>query len=134
MPDDEIRQVPRDELDSELEEGWQRLPSDPNDCEVRGVEVSKWGDEHGRPHWNVTLWAAEFLREDPLVNEMDRGIDAALRAVDGVTDVEHVDTEMWYVHGTPSGYELTRAAADFVDDSADLWSAFIEAMRADPNA
>ena len=48
-----------------------------------------------------------------------RDRQAALRAVEGVTDVYEHDNECWGVTGTPSGQALTRAAARVVDELAD---------------
>jgi hypothetical protein len=58
---------------------------------------------------------AEFVRKEPIESEMRRAIDAALRAVPGVSGVEEADREVWAVHGTPTGEALVLAAGDVVD-------------------
>jgi hypothetical protein len=100
MTDEVIRQLPREEVDEELEEEWIRATDEP---EVRNVGASK-SAEYG---WQVSIWAAEFVREDPL------------EAVPGVTNVWEEDREVWHVDGSPSGADLTRAAAEVMDDLAD---------------
>jgi hypothetical protein len=122
MNSDDVRRVPDDEVDGE--EGWDRLTDDP---EVRRVEALRW---HGASEWpwQVTIWAAEFVREEPLESEFRRTIDAALRAVPGVTNVTEEDREIWTVAGSPSGEGLVRAAADAVDSIADRIRAHIEAL------
>ena len=43
-------------------------------------------------YWNVVIWVAEFLREDPLETELRGRIASALGAVDGVAEE---DREVW---------------------------------------
>jgi hypothetical protein len=52
-------------------------------------------------YWNVVIWVAEFLREDPLETELRGRIASALGAVDGVAEE---DREVWYVTGESSGF------------------------------
>ena len=107
---DEVRRIEPD--DEEIAEEWIRETDEP---EIRGVGAS-YGDEGG---WIVDVWAQEFYRQDPLGVELRQSIQAALRAVHGVTDVYEHDNESWDVTGTPSGEALTRAAAHVVDELAD---------------
>jgi hypothetical protein len=108
---DEIRLVPPDE--SDVDELWQRLTDEPD---IRGIEA--WADSEFEG-WCVEVSAQEFIRTDPLGTELRRRMQAALRAVDGVTEVDRHDNESWLVNGQPSGQQLTRAAADVVDELAD---------------
>lgn len=93
-------------------EQWQRLTDDPG---IRGVEVIHRLKTDGPWQWSVTVWVMEFIREDPLETEIREAIAAELRAVPGVERVSEEDREVWVVDGSPSGEELTRAAAKVVD-------------------
>jgi hypothetical protein len=107
--EDEPQRVPV--KDDELAEEWLRRTSEPD---VRGVGAARWRDP-GRWTWRVTIYAAEFVREDPLEQRMRSAVDAALRTVPGVEDVAEDDREVWIVAGDPSGEALVRAAAEAVD-------------------
>jgi hypothetical protein len=108
---DEIRLVPADE--SDVDELWQRLTDEPD---IRGIEA--WADSEFEG-WCVEVSAQEFIRHDPLGTELRRRMQAALSAVEGVTEVDQHDNESWLVNGRPSGQQLTRAAATVVDELAD---------------
>ena len=108
---DEIRLVPADE--SDVDELWQRLTDEPD---IRGIEA--WADSEFEG-WCVEVSAQEFIRQDPLGTELRQRMQAALRTVQGVTEVDQHDNESWLVNGKPSGQELTRAAAEVVDQLAD---------------
>lgn len=124
MTDDAIRRLSEDEkADDELEEEWVRLTSDP---EVRGVGANKWREEG--VGWQVTVFVAEFLRDDPLEAEMRLAMGEALRAVPGVTDVYEEDREIWNVSGDPSGADLVQAAATVVDGLADRSRAYMDGL------
>jgi hypothetical protein len=94
------------------EEAWARLTDDPD---VRGIETARVDEIGG---WQVTVWAMEFMRHDPLEADMRRRMATALRAVNGVATADEQDREVWFVTGTPSGKELTEAAARVVDELA----------------
>lgn len=102
---EEIVQLPDDEVDGA--EGWIRETDDPD---IRNVEATRTELE-----WQVTVWVAEFLREEPLEGELHRGINIALSAVPGVSEVIEEDREIWAVTGQPSGRELVEVAARVVD-------------------
>ena len=87
------------------EEAWERLTDDPD---VRGIETARVDEIGG---WQVTVWSMEFVRHDPLETDMRRRMATALRAVNGVATADEQDREVWFVTGTPSGKELTEAAA-----------------------
>ncbi len=104
-----IRRLSDEEVDGD--EGWIRETDEP---ELRNVEASR-DDEY----WQVTVWVAEFLREEPLEGELRREMAAALSAVAGVDSVQEEDREIWNLQGSPSGEELLQAAAAVVDALAD---------------
>jgi len=111
---EEVRQTtPPDE---ELREYWERLPDD--ERHLRGVEVAAWAEPEGF-EWQVTIWAREYFRDDPLGLELQQRLEGALGAVPGVTGVENASWEAWDVSGTASGEALCRAAASVVDELAD---------------
>jgi hypothetical protein len=113
---DEITKVPDDEVDGD--EGWIRETDEP---ELLNVEAYRFDDG-----WQVTVWVAEFLREDPLEAEFRAAMDDKLRAVPGVTDVQEEDREVWAVDGQPSGDALLRAAAAVVDGLADRARPYVD--------
>jgi len=108
---DEVRQAtPPDEGVTEY---WERLTED--EQYLRGVEVAAIPALEG---WQVTIWAREYFRDDPLGLELKQRIDSALLSVPGVTSAENGSWESWDVTGTPPGEALCRAAANVVDDLA----------------
>jgi hypothetical protein len=108
---DEVRQAPPP--DEELSEYWERLPGE--EKHIRGVEVATGDEIEG---WQVTIWAREYFRNDPLGLELARLIDSALRAVPGVTYVNNTSWETWDVRGSASGEAVCRVAANVVDELA----------------
>ena len=109
---DEVRQTtPPDE---ELSEYWERLPDD--EIYLRGVEVAAGEQIDG---WQVTLFAGEYFRDDPLGLELQQRLESALRAIPGVTKADRIRPETWEVNGTTSGEAVCRVAASVVDELAD---------------
>ena len=108
-----VRRVPADEVDGV--EGWDRLTNEP---ELRGIEAIR-NESEGPWQWSVTVWAMEFVREDPLEQELRAAIAGALARVPGVTRVAEEDREVWVVDGVPSGEALVEAAAGAVDALVD---------------
>ncbi len=94
------------------EEAWERLTDDPD---VRGIETARVDEIGG---WQVTVCAMEFVRDGTLETDMRERLADALRAVNGVAMADEQDREVWFVTGTPSGKELTEAAARVVDELA----------------
>lgn len=94
-----------------------------DDGEVRFVEATRI---HPAGGWNVDVAVMEFVREGPLEGELRRRIAAALRSVEGVETAEEMDTEVWFVTGTPAGEALVRAVAEVVDDLADQTRAYAQ--------
>ena len=119
--DDQVRRVPDSELDGE--EAWLRVTGDPD---VRGVEAVRLAD--GDRPWQVIAFVAEFLRVDPLEDELGQAMPEALLAVPGVTAVVEDDREAWIVSGEPSGEALVVAAAGVVDRLADRARAYIDGL------
>ena len=92
------RRIPDDEImDDEFAEAWSRLTDEP---EVRGVNAERWRDEDTWP-WQLTVWAMEFVRDDPLESEIRTAVAAAIRSVAGVNDVQEEDREVWVIEGSP---------------------------------
>lgn len=96
-------------------ERWQRLA---DDTDISGVEVVRTSTT-GPWQWSVTVEAMEYIREDLLETEIRRAMAAELQAVPGVERISEEDREVWVVDGSPSGEELTRAAANVVDRFAE---------------
>jgi hypothetical protein len=115
---DEILPVPADETDAA--EAWERLTDEPD---VRGVGAARPDDDGD---WAVVVWVMEFVRDDPLEDELRQRIEAALADVGGAVTVEEEDRECWVVSGTASGPELIAAAAGVVDDLADRTRPFVD--------
>lgn len=113
----DVRRVQADDAD-DADESWERVTDEPD---VRGVAADLIGFAGG---WNVTVAVLEFVREGALESELRRRIAAALLAVGGVESAEEMDTEVWFVTGTPSGEALVRAAGAVVDDLAEQTRAF----------
>lgn len=121
MNDGEFRQLPSDEIDEELEEEWIRETDEPD---IRGVGANKPRDDD----WRVQVNVAEFLREEPLESDLRRALDAALRSVEGVTDVIEEDREQWAVIGSPTGEGLLKAVALVVDNLADRARLYVDSL------
>jgi hypothetical protein len=122
---EEVRQVALPTDQGDCDEAWERLTDEPL---VRGVNSGRWADDGT---WQVSIWAQEFFRSDPLGVELRQRVVNALGSVEGATCVTEHDNESWDVCGTPSGEALTRAAANVVDDLADRLR---QAMRLVPPA
>jgi hypothetical protein len=110
---EEVRQVALPADDDSCDEAWERLTDEPA---VRGVTSGRWADDGT---WEITIWAQEFFRGEPLGVELRERVVSALASVEGVTRVTEHNNESWDVYGTPSGEALTRAAANVVDELAD---------------
>lgn len=112
-------------VDEDFAEEWARAIDTPRVRELHGVNAQKWRSRPSWP-WRVEVSVMEFVRDDPLEGELRRRIDAALRAVPGVTDVTEDDREVWAVKGSPSGDALVSAVAAVVDSLADRTRAYME--------
>ena len=109
---EEVRQTtPPDE---EMSEYWERMPD--GETHLRGVEAFTGDFFEG--YWQVSIFAQEYFRQDPLGLELRQRLQTALRAVPGVTDAAEQDNETWTVSGSPSGQALCRAAANVLDELA----------------
>lgn len=112
MNNDRIVRVADDRVDGVAE--WVR---ETDDDDVRGVGALQ-REVDGRWNWQVEVWVAEYLREEPLEGEMRSAVDSAIRSVEGVLEVAEEDREVWIVSGDPSGEELVRAVGEAVDQIA----------------
>jgi len=111
MDSETVHQTPQERLDSEVAEEWVRETAEPD---VRNVAASKWAGGGAWP-WRVEVWAAEFVRIEPLESLLRRRLREELIAVEGVHDVADEDREVWIVSGHPLGSDLVLAAARVVD-------------------
>jgi hypothetical protein len=111
-------------LDDEVAEEWVRRTVEPD---VRGVSAHRLRDGGDWP-WRITVFAAEFVREEPLEGELRNTVRAALKAVAGVTRVEEEDREIWVIGGRPDAEALVLAAAAAVDRMQDKLRAHIRQL------
>lgn len=107
-------------------EAWERAVDDPD---LRGVDVQRM--DHPDWTWEVFVSVAEFLREGPLEHELRTGVDAALRAVPGVTEVVEEDRELWLVRGDAAGPALVAAVGVVVDGLAERADAHLGGLDGD---
>jgi len=112
-----VRRVQYDDSD----EAWER-DIEVDDGEVRFVDATRVDCQGG---WNVAVSVMEFVREEPLEGELRRRIAIALRSVEGVETADEMDTEMWFVTGTPSGEALVRAVGEVLDGLAEQTWAYV---------
>jgi hypothetical protein len=117
---DEVEQS--EPLDSAISGSWLRLTDDPD---VRGVEVSRLADGDPWP-WQIGVFAAEFVREEPFESEFRQRIGAAIRSVAGIAEVVEEDREVWMASGDPDGSELARSVGAAVDAMVDQIRAAME--------
>lgn len=61
--------------------------------------------------WRVSIYAAEFVRSEPLESELFDAITDALIAVRGVTRAVQEDREVWAVQGNVAGDALVHACS-----------------------
>jgi hypothetical protein len=132
----EVRSVPAD--DEPEVECWERVTDD----QVLRVGVQLFHflpgvypgySEKEVRGWNVTLPVMEFIRWDPYSGELRAQVTVALRAVEGVEAADEMDTEVWWVSGTPAGPALVRAVAEVLDHFADQTRAYLARLK-DPES
>ena len=112
-----IRVLPEDD---DIREEWTRDVD-----EARIVTAIRFRRDNDWP-WQVSVPAAEFVREEPLEGELSERVLLALRGVRGVNAAHHEDREVWVVSGRPSGKALVAAAGGAVDELAERIRAVIE--------
>ena len=117
--DDYIAQIKPE--DDELEEEWLRSTGE---AELN-VSACKIADEAA---WQVTIWAMEYVRSEPLEGELRHRITQALQGVSGVSGAEEQDGEQWWVEGSPTGRALVAAAALVIDEFADRIRAYLSGL------
>jgi hypothetical protein len=108
--------------DVDGDEGWLRLTNEP---EVRGVEAEP-NMENAPWTWSLSVWAMEFVREEPLESELRAAIGVALESVPGVAEALEEDREVWAIAGSPDGEALVAAVADAVDGLAPRFRTHIQ--------
>lgn len=114
----------REASDHDAGERWSRRT---DDVDVLGVEAIRRRDGGDWP-WQVHVSVAEFLREAPLDIEFDISVDRALRSVEGVTDVQQEDREVWIVRGTPSGEAVVHVVSGALDRFAARIRIYLEEL------
>ena len=98
----------------EGQEAWVRISTEP---QLRSVEAVK---TEGGGGWSIAIAVTELVRpHHAAYQELRQAIDDAIEGVPGVTEVEHEVDEVWWVNGSPSGQDLTRAVAHVLDEHAD---------------
>jgi hypothetical protein len=68
--------------------------------------------------WQVAVWVMDFVREGPCRHSCASAWALPCEGSMG-RQADERDREVWFVTGTPSGKDLTRAAARVVDELAD---------------
>jgi hypothetical protein len=94
------------------------------DDEVRYVDVTK--SEQGGIQ--VSVGAAEFVREEPFESRLRAAILNAINSVDGVESAAEEDREVWFVEGEPSGEALARSVGAAIDSMYDELSAYVDSL------
>ena len=112
MSEFEIRETEHGE---DLTEAWTRVIDHVHTRELRGVDACKLADHGLRETWHVAVDLMEFLRDDPLEQEVRARVRSALGAVSGVSAVWEADRQLWAIQGDPSGRELVAAVATVLD-------------------
>ncbi len=97
--------------DHAVVESWLRQT---DHSDVLSVEAVRFRDGRAWP-WQVRVSVAEFLREEPLEIELDISVDRALRSVDGISDVQREEREVWVVRGAPSGEAMVQVVSAALD-------------------
>src|SRR5207302_812263 len=113
-------------MDDELAEAWERVTPEPD---ILGVEASRIANAAWP--WQVSIYVAEFVRDDPLETDLRLAIGNALRGVPGVTNVMEEDREVWVLSGDPSGRALIESAGAALDRLADRTRAYLASMTSD---
>jgi hypothetical protein len=113
--------------DEEILEEWSRVTDQHDLFGVGAVRT----ESDGPWQWTVLVSIMEFVREEPLESQLRTAIDAALRSVSGVTDVEEEDREVWIIDGTPIGPSLVEAVATAIDALAPEIAAYYNDLDTD---
>jgi hypothetical protein len=118
------------DADSAEVESWERVTDD-DDLRIWATlmhHLPDWSSPVEVRGWTVFVAVMEFIRRDPFRGELRPQITAALRAVEGVETADEMDTEVWWVSGTPAGPALVRAVAGVLDDFDGRIRAYIEQL------
>jgi hypothetical protein len=91
---------------------------------LRGIDVSQEDGAEGE--WSVGAYVMEYVRDDPLEDELPDLMDAALAAVPGVEEAYSDERGSWFVSGDVDPIDLLRAGARVVDALLDRTRPFAE--------
>lgn len=94
------------------------------DDELRMVDVVRTEDGEIQ----VSVSAAEFVRDEPLESRLRAAVMSAITSVEGVDSAEEEDREVWRVEGDASGEALTRAVGSVVDGMYAELSAYVDSL------
>lgn len=84
-----------------------------DDMDVLGVEVTPL--DEGSAEWQVTVYAMEHVREEPLESRLRAAIAGALEALPDVKEQFEEDREVWVVTGPTSGRSVAEAVGVVVE-------------------
>jgi len=99
-----VKQIPSS--DEEILEEWVNVTENE---EILGVSATRSKSEWS---WTVSIYAAEYIREEPLESELYESINKALTTVPGVAAIDHEDREVWIIKGNPKGEDLVKACVN----------------------
>ena len=100
--------------DSEIEEEWLRIT---DEKDIFGMCATR--SKHEQWPWRVSIYAAEYIRKEPLESKLASGITTALNAVPGVRKAVQEDREVWVIAGHVDGEALIQACAMALDGMAE---------------
>lgn len=107
MSEIKIEQV---ESEEDCLESWQRITSDGEE-DIKGVLASK-EDEFS---WRVTIYVAEFIRDESVQSSFFEGITEALSGLPNVEEAFQEDREIWLVEGSVSGKDLVQTCSQVIE-------------------
>ena len=107
----EIKQV--ESQDEQILEEWVRVTEE---RDILGVCATRIASDDWP--WCVSIYVAEFVREEPLQSQLFGSITTALNNVPGVKRAVQEDRERWVLQGQPSGENLVRASSLALDTLA----------------
>lgn len=121
MPDIKVKQI--EPMDEEILELWVH---DTEEEEILGVEAQRLDNDEWP--WQVGIYVAEFIREEPLESRFRSAIMNALKQTPGVTDAVEEDREVWIVQGNVTGDALVRGCVVALNSLADDLRKAVEAL------
>lgn len=100
-------------MNVQFNEGTGGWINEADDMDILGVEVVPLDEESGE--WQVTVYAMEMVREEPLESTLRSAIADALEALPDVDEQFEQDREVWVVVGQASGRSIAEAVAAVVE-------------------